>query len=203
MLEDSDLAYTFSVTVDGAAATSGVTITDPLPAGTSYVGCSGAPCHVNAGDATVTWDLGPTDPQVVTSVRLTVHAALLDRVDGQPQPRTLHNVGSAGFGGTTAAVSNAVDTDVTPRTGANAGKASYPVVVDITKPAREAPVEVLGIKTVRARTTAAAPAATAEVLPFTGSHTTEEAGLGGLLLVLGSGLVFAGRSRRSDGLHRA
>ena len=177
--------YTRTVTVDGTAAQTGITVTDTVPAGTTFVGCGGAPCHLD-GD-TVVWDVPPASPGTTTTVQFTVRSgAVYQASDATPS---------------------------SSQDGTGQGQASYPVVVQLApanppaqaeatpstnettttqaQPVESTPVQVLGIKIVKD-----APAA-APQLPFTGGHATTEAGVGAALVLLGGSLVVAAGYRRT------
>ncbi len=64
--------YTITVTNSGNTATTGVTLTDELPAGMSFVSSNPAPSQSDGG--TVTWSLGNIAPGGSVSVELTVSA---------------------------------------------------------------------------------------------------------------------------------
>ncbi len=71
------LTYTFTVTNNGPATLTGLTLTDTLPANTTYASCSGGQsCANNSG--TVTWTLADLPPgeQVLCTLEVTVAAGL-------------------------------------------------------------------------------------------------------------------------------
>ena len=78
-LAGTNLTYTFQVKNGGAAAASGVTVSDVLPTGTTFVGVSGGPagtsCTTPAVGATgtVSCNLGALDAAANTSFQITVN----------------------------------------------------------------------------------------------------------------------------------
>ena len=70
VLAGEDLTYTLVVTNDGPSDTTGVVVTDPVPAGTSFVSADNGGTEA-AG--VVTWNLGALADGASTTVHVTVH----------------------------------------------------------------------------------------------------------------------------------
>jgi uncharacterized repeat protein (TIGR01451 family) len=66
----TDLTYTITVDNEGAGPAQNVTLSDPVPAGTSFSSATGGG---TLGGGTVTWNLGTIAAGGATSVTLTVH----------------------------------------------------------------------------------------------------------------------------------
>ncbi|MCS7277278.1 MAG: DUF11 domain-containing protein, partial [Aquificaceae bacterium] len=64
------LTYTLAWAVSGNQPAFGVTVSDTVPANTTYVACSGAPCSHSGG--VVTWNLGDQYPPASGTVTLVV-----------------------------------------------------------------------------------------------------------------------------------
>jgi uncharacterized repeat protein (TIGR01451 family) len=58
---NTDLTYTFTVTNNGPNNDTGVTLTDPLPAGTTFISASSSQGTVSLGNGTITGNLGEVD----------------------------------------------------------------------------------------------------------------------------------------------
>ena len=70
VIAGEDLTYTLVVTNDGPSDATGVVVTDPIPAGTSFVSADNGGTEA-AG--TVTWNLGALADGASTTVHVTVH----------------------------------------------------------------------------------------------------------------------------------
>jgi uncharacterized repeat protein (TIGR01451 family) len=95
------LLYGIDVTARGSVAQSGVTVTDPLPDGLSYVedsaGCEPEPCTASfdARTATLTWSVGLMEPgEVVTVYFVAVVDEAPALAPGESASLRIDNVGS-------------------------------------------------------------------------------------------------------------
>jgi uncharacterized repeat protein (TIGR01451 family) len=103
------LTYTLTYTNNGAAAAPTVTITEGVPAGTQYAGCSDG-CQVSA-QGVATWTVGPVAPKGGTgsvTFTVTVTSKSLCSISNTA------TISATGFNGGAPASSNTLVTEVTP-----------------------------------------------------------------------------------------
>jgi uncharacterized repeat protein (TIGR01451 family) len=104
---DQIITYTIGYTNTGSAQANAVTITDPIPTGTTFVGCTGG-CTTSGSPATATWTIAPIDPvtgagSVQLQVRVTTN-----------QVCTISNTAQIRISGVVAATSTPAVVNVTP-----------------------------------------------------------------------------------------
>jgi uncharacterized repeat protein (TIGR01451 family) len=176
----STLTYGLNAVATGTLNQTGVTVTDVVPTGTTYVAGS-AKClepatssecttSYDAATKTVTWTLGSMAAGAARGLQFQVTIDTpAAAADGSIPATTITNVGNIKSDQTDVLPSNEVKTDV---------------------------IAVLGEKTVKPPVVTP-PAVEPQKLPFTGAPTSLQLGAGGLLLMLGAGLLMASRRRKA------
>ncbi|HET7406529.1 MAG TPA: hypothetical protein VFJ21_05250, partial [Mycobacteriales bacterium] len=177
----STLTYGLNAVATGTLNQTGVTVTDVVPTGTTYVAGS-AKClepatssecttSYDAATKTVTWTLGSMAAGAARGLQFQVTIDTpAAQADGSIPATTITNVGNIKSDHTGVLPSNEVKTDV---------------------------IAVLGEKTVKPPVVTPPPAVEPQKLPFTGAPTSLQLGAGGLLLMLGAGLLMASRRRKA------
>jgi len=177
----STLTYGLNAVATGTLNQTGVTVTDVVPTGTTYVAGS-AKClepatssecttSYDAATKTVTWTLGSMAAGAARGLQFQVTIDTpAAQADGSIPATTITNVGNIKSDQTGVLPSNEVKTDV---------------------------IAVLGEKTVKPPVVTPPPAVEPQKLPFTGAPTSLQLGAGGLLLMLGAGLLMASRRRKA------
>jgi uncharacterized repeat protein (TIGR01451 family) len=111
-----DLTYTLHVRATGQINQHDVTVTDVVPAHTTFVsaGCP-TPCSVSGpnGGGVVTWNVGDLDTGAAITLTMVVNITTPADTTAQRQPETIRNIAVAGSTDDPLVASNKVHTQVT------------------------------------------------------------------------------------------